>query len=109
MYAFSDAIREFGIHSARILPAKALFHVGSLEIMHAARFLPWGSSRGPCTVCAAEISLERRAEHEHQVSMRVGRNVTIRRAWAPDKTGMSDGYGRQVDMGTGRNMTTGRI
>lgn len=42
MYAFSDAIREFGIHSVRILPAKALFRVGSLEIMHAARFLPWG-------------------------------------------------------------------
>ena len=38
--------------------------------------------------------------------MRVGRNVTIRRAWAPDKTGMSDGYGRQVDMGTGRNGAT---
>lgn len=42
MHAFSDAIREFGIHSARILPAKALFRVGSLEIMHAVRFLPWG-------------------------------------------------------------------
>lgn len=38
--------------------------------------------------------------------MRVGRNVTIRRAWAPDKTGMSDGYGRQVDMGAGRNGAT---
>lgn len=38
--------------------------------------------------------------------MRVGRNVTIRRAWAPGKTGMSDGYGRQVDMGTGRNGAT---
>lgn len=38
--------------------------------------------------------------------MSVGRNVTIRRAWAPGKTGMSDGYGRQVDMGTGRNGAT---
>lgn len=38
--------------------------------------------------------------------MRVGRNVTIRRAWAPDGSGMPDGYGRQVDMGTGRNGAT---
>lgn len=45
-------------------------------------------------------------KHEYQVSMSVGRNVTIRRAWAPGKTGMSDGYGRQVDMGTGRNGAT---
>lgn len=108
MYAFSDAIREFGIHSVRILPAKALFHVGSLEIMHAARFLPWGSSRGPCTVCVAAISLEYRVKHEYQVSMRVGRNVTIRRAWAPDKTGMSDGYGRQVGMDARQTWAPGR-
>ncbi len=78
MHAFSDAIREFGIHSVRILPAKALFHVGSLEIMHAVRFLPWGSSRGPCTVCVAAISLEYRVKHEYQVSMSVRRNVAIR-------------------------------
>lgn len=78
MYAFSDAIREFGIHSVRILPAKALFRVGSLEIMHAARFLPWGSSRSPCTVCAVAISLEYRVKHEYQVSMSVRRNVAIR-------------------------------
>ena len=78
MHAFSDAIREFGIHSVRTLPAKALFHVGSLEIMHAARFLPWGSSRGPCTVCVAAISLEYRVKHEHQASMSVRRNVALR-------------------------------
>lgn len=79
MYAFLDAITEFGIHSVRILPAKALFRVGSPEIMHVARFLPWGIYfQSSCTVCAAAISLEYRVEHERQVSMNVGRNATIR-------------------------------
>lgn len=62
MHAFSDAIREFGIHSVRILPAKALFHVGSLEIMHAVRFLPWGSG-----------------EHGRRVGMSASRNASAGR------------------------------
>ena len=88
MHAFLDAIRRFGIHSVRILPAKALFRVGGPEIMHAVRFLPWGiSSRGPCTVCAAAISLEHQANQGHQVSMSARRNVTAVRTRAPDGSG----------------------
>lgn len=80
MYVFLDAITEFGMHRARILPAKALFRVGSLEIMHVARFLPWGIYfQRSCTVCAAAISPEHRVEHQPKVSMNVGRNVDIRR------------------------------
>lgn len=78
--------------------------------MHVARFLPWGIYfQGSCTVCAAAISLEYRVEHEHRVSMSVGRNVDIRRTWATGKHGRQAKHECQASIDIGPSMSDERV
>ena len=62
MHPFPGAIGRFGIHGARILPPRALFHVGEPEITHGAKMLPAPPGLSAATACGpAEWALRHAA------------------------------------------------